>query len=161
MKVIRDEEGLRVRSRDLRGKVIVLTFLDSQCEETCPLVAGLVADGLERLPAELASSVAALAVSTDPEGDTRTARQAFLRRHGADGRIRYVSGALPVLRPVWKGFQILSSSESGDDEVHSAPVRIYDASGVWVSTLHAGADLTPANLEHDVRVALRNGKSST
>jgi len=33
-------------------------------------------------------------------------------------------------------------------------VRIYDRDGVWVSTLHAGADLTTENLVHDVRVAL-------
>lgn len=158
---LRDEEGRLVRSRDLRGKAVVLTFLDSQCEQTCPIVAGLVAGGLERLPAELESWVAAVAISTDPGGDTATARRAFLRRQGADGEIRYVSGPLSALRPVWKRFQILSSFESGDDEMHSAPVRIYDASGVWVSTLHAGVDLTPANLEHDLRAALRNGRRST
>lgn len=158
---LRDERGRLVRSRDLRGKVVVLTFLDSQCDETCPIVAGLVADGLERIPAELARSVAAVAISTDPDGDTAAARRTFLRRHGADGRIRYASGSLPTLEPIWKGFQILSSHESGDDEVHSAPVRIYDTAGVWVSTLHAGVDLTPANLAHDIREALRAGRSST
>jgi hypothetical protein len=50
-------------------------------------------------------------------------------------------------------FQILSSLESGKDILHSAPVRIY-VGGIWVATLHAGVDLTPANLAHDVRIAL-------
>jgi hypothetical protein len=34
-------------------------------------------------------------------------------------------------------------------------VRIFDRRGIWVSTLHAGIDLTPANLVHDIRAALR------
>jgi len=38
-------------------------------------------------------------------------------------------------------------------------VRIYDASGVWVSTLHAGVDLTDENLIHDLRVASERGGS--
>lgn len=153
-----DETGKRVRAQELKGKAVVLTFLDSQCQETCPVVAGLVADGLALLPGALQSSVAAIAISTDPAGDTAPSRRTFLRRHGAAGRLRYLSGPLSTLEPVWKGFQILSSHESGDDEVHSAPVRIYDPAGVWVSTLHAGVDLTAVNLVHDLRVALRQGK---
>lgn len=158
---LRDENARLVRSSDLRGRAVVLTFLDSQCEETCPVVAGLIAEGLDLLSPAERQSVAAVAISTDPRGDSAASRRAFLRRHGADGKLRYLSGALTTLEPVWKEFQILSSHESGEDELHSAPVRIYDRDGVWVSTLHAGADLTPANLAHDLRAALRSGKDST
>ena len=157
---LRDETGRLVRAQELRGKAVVLTFLDTQCEETCPVIAGLVADGLALLPGSLTPSVAAVAISTDPAGDTRASRRTFLRRHGADGKLRYLSGPLATLKRVWKGFLILSSHESGDDEVHSAPVRIYEPGGVWVSTLHVGVDLTPANLAHDLRIALRRGKES-
>jgi len=158
---LRDETGKLVQAQELRGKAVVLTFLDTQCKETCPVVAGQVSDGLDRLPRSLTPSLAAVAISTDPAGDTRASRRTFLRRHGAAGKLRYLSGPLATLKPVWKGFLILSSHESGDDEVHSAPVRIYDPDGVWVSTLHAGVDLTPANLAHDLRKALRRGKDST
>ena len=58
------------------------------------------------------------------------------------------------MRPLWERFQILSALESGEDTLHSAPVRIYDRGGVWVATLHAGADLSEANLLHDIRAAL-------
>lgn len=37
---------------------------------------------------------------------------------------------------------------------HSAPLRIYDRSGVWVATLHAGVNLSEENLLHDLRAAL-------
>jgi hypothetical protein len=58
------------------------------------------------------------------------------------------------MRTLWKRFQILSSLESGEDTLHSAPVRIYDRDGVWVATLHARADLSEDNLLHDIRSAL-------
>ena len=53
-------------------------------------------------------------------------------------------------------FQVLSSLETGQGTLHSAPVRIYDRSGTSVASLHAGADLSEANLNHDIRVALEN-----
>ncbi|MBA2462027.1 MAG: SCO family protein [Actinobacteria bacterium] len=157
---LRDQDGVRIRSRDLRGKAVVLTFLDTQCEETCPVVAGLVADGVRALPAEIRMNVIALAVSADPDEDTPASVRTFLRHNRAHPELRYLVGPLATLEPLWKRFQILSSHESGDDEVHSAPVRVYDPRGIWVSTLHAGADLTPANLAHDVRLALVSTKET-
>jgi hypothetical protein len=69
----------------------------------------------------------------------------------------YLSGALVQLQPVWRRFNIVSAYETGDSDIHSADVRIFDPQGVWVSTLHVGVDLTPANLAHDVRMALEKG----
>ena len=101
-----------------------------------------------------------MAISTDPKEDTAASVRAFLRRNRALGKLHYVGGGEPEskLRPIWKRFYILSSLESGEDTLHSAPVRIY-AGGVWGATLHAGVDLTPANLAHDVRVALARASS--
>lgn len=58
------------------------------------------------------------------------------------------------MRRLWKRFQILSSLESGEDTLHSAPVRIYDRDGVWAATLHAGVDLNEEHLLDDIRAAL-------
>jgi hypothetical protein len=71
--------------------------------------------------------------------------------------LRYLTRPTSAIKRVWGKFQILSSFESGTDSLHSAPVRIYDARGVWVSTLHAGVDLTDENLIHDLNVASERG----
>ena len=49
---------------------------------------------------------------------------------------------------------MLATALSGDDSLHSAPVRIYSRDGEWLSTLYAGSTLTAANLVHDLRLAL-------
>jgi cytochrome oxidase Cu insertion factor (SCO1/SenC/PrrC family) len=154
--LLRDERGNLVDSRGLRGKVVLLTFLDSQCTESCPLIAFEVARTLDRLDPEVRRQVEAVAISTDPAEDTRPAVRAFLRKQRALGRLRYLGGGQPLrkLRPVWRSFRVLASVETGEDTLHSAPVRVYDRRGIWVSTLHPGADLTGANLAHDIAVAL-------
>jgi len=155
---LRSDEGAVVRSEDLHGQVTVLTFLDSQCTESCPVIAWAVARTLDALTQDERGDVRAVAITTDPAEDTPQNVQGFLGRNRALGRLLYLGGGRPEpeLRRIWNEFKVLSSLESGQDTLHSAPVRIYDRRGIWVATLHAGADLTEANLAHDIRVALRS-----
>jgi|SRR5918996_2126460 cytochrome oxidase Cu insertion factor (SCO1/SenC/PrrC family) len=153
---LRNHDRRLIRSDELRSRVTVLTFLDSQCTESCPVIAWTVARAIDGLAPAERKDVEAVAISTDPAEDTTASVRRFLGRNRANGRLWYVGGGESErkLRVVWKAFQVLSSLESGRDTLHSAPVRIYDRTGTWVATLHAGADLTEANLAHDIRVAL-------
>jgi cytochrome oxidase Cu insertion factor (SCO1/SenC/PrrC family) len=107
------------------------------------------------MPAER-EAVEAIAISTDPAEDTPASVRRFLDRQRALGRLHFLDGEERELRRLWRAFGVLSSLESGKDDLHSAPVRVYDRRGVWVATQHAGVDLTPRNLAHDIRVALRS-----
>ena len=57
-----------------------------------------------------------------------------------------------------RAFHIVAAAETGSADIHSADVRLYDGSGEWVSTLHLPPDLTPENLAHDIRRALRGNQ---
>jgi protein SCO1 len=149
--------GTRVESQTLRGKVVLVTFLETKCEEACPIIADQIDMGLERLRASERAHVYALAISTHPTDDTPANVRAFLSNHRVLGELHYLIGSEERLRPVWESFQILSALDSGDADAHSAPVRIFNPDGRWVSTLHPRVDLTPANLAHDVRIALGAG----
>ena len=151
-------DGRLVDSKDLRGKVVLLTFLDAQCDETCPILAGQIAQGVDRLGPEERREVVAVAISTDPSEDTPSGVRAFLGKQQALGKLLYLTGTEVEMTALWKRFQILSSRESGEDTLHSAPLRVYDRDLVWVTTLHVGVDLDPENLVHDVRVALEQSK---
>lgn len=160
---LRNYDGRLVRSDELRGRVTVLTFVDSQCTESCPVIAWTIARSLDALTPDERRDVRAVAISTDPAEDTRRSVRRFLARNKAVGRLLYLGGGQPEdeLRRVWDEFKILSSLESGEDALHSAPVRIYDRSGMWVATLHAGADLNEANLVYDIRAALEATSGQT
>jgi protein SCO1/2 len=149
-----DHEGREVSSAALRGKVVLVTFLDTQCDESCPIIASQIGRATDRLDGEERADVVAVAISTDPDEDTPQSVRDFLRRNRAEGKLRYLVAPVPELRPVWEEFQIAASFDTGIDTLHSAPVRMYDREGIWVSTLHAGADLTIENLLHDIRALL-------
>jgi protein SCO1 len=84
--------GEFVRMSDQRGRVVVLTFLESECATACPLIASQLAQALRRLPSEDRSNVVALAISANPRDDTRESVRAFLTRHRAASEIRYLNG---------------------------------------------------------------------
>lgn len=149
--------GARVSAADLEGRVVLLTLLDSQCTDACPIIAAVVARTLDRLGTEERAQVRALAVTGDPAEDTPASVRRFLTRQGAQGRLDYLLGEQRELRPLWKELGLLPSLDTGRDSLHSAPLRIYDREGVWVATLHAGVDLTEENLLHDIRAALAAG----
>jgi cytochrome oxidase Cu insertion factor (SCO1/SenC/PrrC family) len=151
-----DYTGVRVSREDLKGKVVLLTFLESKCKEACPIIASQVARTIERLPPEERRQVVAVAISTHPTDDNPASVRAFLRAQRAEGKIHYLVGSEQELRPVWQRFGVLSALDSGDADTHSASVHLYDRSGEWVASLHPGIDLTTANLLHDVGLALQN-----
>jgi protein SCO1/2 len=152
-----DEDGRTVASETLRGKAVVVTFLDAQCTDACPIVAGELARAIDELPADEREQVVVLGISTDPAEDTPAVVDAFLARHRATGRLHYLTAPQAQMEPVWDAFHILPTARTGDDSLHSIPVQIYDRSGEWRSTLTVGADLTRRNLIHDVRVAADDG----
>jgi protein SCO1/2 len=154
--ILRDHAGELVRSGDLAGKVVLLTFLDSQCRDACPVIAREVALTMDALSRGERRLVEAVALSTDPAEDTPRSIRAFLGRQRALGKLHFLDGEERQLRRLWKRLGVLSSLESGRDDLHSAPVRVYDPRGVWVATQHAGVELAPRNLAHDIRIALRS-----
>jgi cytochrome oxidase Cu insertion factor (SCO1/SenC/PrrC family) len=147
-------DGGRVSAAELRGRVVLLTLLDSQCTDVCPILASVIARTVDRLAAEEREAVRAVAVSGDPAEDTPASIRRFLAARRAEGKLDYLIGEERELRPLWTALQLLPSLDSGRDILHSAPLRIYDRDGVWVATLHAGADLSEDNLLHDIRAAL-------
>lgn len=147
-------DGGRVSAAELRGHVVLLTLLDSQCTEACPILASVIARTVDRLSREEREAVRAVAVSGDPAEDTPASVRRFLAARRAEGRLDYLVGEERELRPLWTKLQLLPSLDTGRDTLHSAPLRIYDRGGVWVATLHAGADLSEENLLHDIRTAL-------
>jgi protein SCO1/2 len=152
---LREWNGKPVASRNLHGKVVLVTFLETKCREACPIIADQIDMAFARLSASERARLYAVAISTHPRDDTTASVREFLRAHRVLGDLHYLIGSESELSRVWRSFYVMSALDSGDADTHSAPVRIFDRKGKWVSTLHPGVDLTPGNLVHDVRVAMR------
>jgi protein SCO1 len=147
--------GELIEPRDMRGRVVLVTFIDTDCNEACPLIASAMGEALRLLRGSVRQNTTALAISVNPLIDTRPSVRRFLRQRRAED-ITYLSGSVAELKPIWKRFGVVSAFETGNADTHSADVRVFDPNGIWVATQHPGVDLTPANLAHDIRRAMVN-----
>ena len=145
--VLRDEEGERVSLRELRGDVVILTFLYSTCEDTCPVTASQIRGALD----DLGRDVPALAVSVDPANDTEARARAFLVRRRVRGRMRFLLGTRAQLAPVWEAYGIRPQRDALE---HSAYVVLIDRAGRQRIGFPFDK-LTSEGLVHDLRLLLR------
>ena len=105
-----------------KGRVVVLTFLYTNCPDECPLVAEHLRDVHDKLGAD-AGAVRFVAVSLDPEHDTSAAIQQFLKAHRVEDVLTYVKGTREQLAPVWKAYFLAVLPRIGD-VIRSSPLTL-------------------------------------
>jgi protein SCO1/2 len=66
-----DHEGHTVAPADLRGRVVVITAVYSSCGATCPMIVAQIRKVMGTLDDAVAKDVVVLAITMDPEQDTR------------------------------------------------------------------------------------------
>jgi protein SCO1 len=145
---LRNQDGDPVSMRSLRGQPVVVTFLYTHCEDTCPIQAQTIRGALD----QLGHDVPALAVAVDPPNDTPESARKFLAEQRATGRIDFVLGSRSELRPVWKGFG--SIKPQSVTEEHQARFTLVDSRG-FQRVGYPGAEATPERLAHDLRLLER------
>jgi protein SCO1/2 len=146
---LRNQDGEVVSMRELRGQPVIVTFLYTTCEETCPAQAQTSRGALD----ELGEDVPALAIAVDPPRDTPERARAFLSEQRALGRIDFVLGDRAELRPLWKGFAIRPQSVT---EEHQARFTLVDKRG-FQRVGYPGFQATPERLAHDLRILQAEG----
>ena len=146
---LRDQDGRPAALEQYRGQVVVLTFLYTTCQDTCPVIASTVGAALE----QAGGGARALTVSVDPAGDTPASARRFLSRRGLTGRMRFLLGSRRALKPVWDDYGISPQGDKADDGAfeHSAYVLLVDRRGRQrVGFPFSG--LTADDLAHDIRL---------
>jgi protein SCO1/2 len=141
---LRDQDGRPASLREYRGHVVVLTFMYSTCQDTCPVTAQTIGGALD----QVGHDVPVLAVSVDPANDTRDTAERFLVKQGLSaGRMRFLLGTRAQLQPIWKAYGI---RPQGNGFEHTAYVAVLDRDGrqrVAFPVDH----LTDRDLAHDIR----------
>ncbi len=173
-----DQFGRIATSADYRGRVVLLTFLYTNCPDVCPIVTGQLRTAREALEAE-ASEVAVVAVSVDPERDTVEAAREYSDRWRMSERWEYLVGSREELAEVWAAFyvdpvEVDAERESGEAlrqgttegsvdalrqgvrerylVTHGAPVYLIDRQGVMRVVFTPPLDVEA--ILHDVRAVL-------
>lgn len=125
---LRDQDGAPVSLSGLRGKPVLLTFLDSQCTSECPIEGRQLGEVLRRLPA--AERPTLLILTVDPKGDTPAGIRKAMRKWALDGAWswHWLNGSRARLAPVWRAYGATVVPKSGDI-VHSLALYLIDGRG--------------------------------
>ena len=126
-----DQHGRTVTLASLRGKVVVLTFLDPVCSSTCPLIAQEFRQAGQLLGAQ-DSHVELVAIVANPVDYQLACTQAFDRQEGLDTvpNWLYLTGSPAQLSQVWRGYGILAQIEpTGSMIGHSEIAFAIDQTG--------------------------------
>jgi cytochrome oxidase Cu insertion factor (SCO1/SenC/PrrC family) len=102
-----DQDGRAVSLASLRGKVVLLTFLDDTCSVDCPLIAQEFRQAGQLLAADTAR-VELVAINYNPLDTQVSYIQAFDRQEGLAGvpNWLYLTGTLAQLQQVWRQYAI-------------------------------------------------------
>lgn len=149
---VRDQDGRMLRLADLRGGPVVVTFLYTTCEDTCPLTAQQIRIALD----DLGHDVPVVAVSVDPANDTPHRARRFAREQSMHGRMRWALGDASRLQRIWRAYGIQPQTADAD---HTASTVLLDARGVQ-RVGFATSVLTPEGLAHDIAMLEREQRDA-
>jgi cytochrome oxidase Cu insertion factor (SCO1/SenC/PrrC family) len=100
-----DQFGQPVSLSSYRGKVVILTFNDSECTSVCPLTTAALVDAKTMLGAA-ASQVQLLGINANPRDTSIEDVLSYSQLHGMLYQWRYLTGSLSQLQTVWKDYSI-------------------------------------------------------
>jgi cytochrome oxidase Cu insertion factor (SCO1/SenC/PrrC family) len=126
-----DQDGHAVSLAGLRGKVVLLTFLDPVCTSDCPLIAQEFRAADQLLGAKR-RDVVLVAVAANPVYYTTAYTRAFDRQEGLTHlpNWKFLSGPLPELRRVWHDYYFTTQIvPAGGMVLHGDVAYVIDAAG--------------------------------
>ena len=126
-----DQHGRGITLGSLRGKVVLLTFLDPVCTTDCPLEAQEFRQAGQLLGAD-SRRVELVAIVANPVDYQPGYTQAFDRQEGLDGvpNWLYLTGSPAQLAQVWRGYGIAAEiAPAGSMIAHSEIAYVIDSSG--------------------------------
>lgn len=131
-----DQDGRAFSFADLRGNVVVVSFLFTACGDVneCPLLASKLGHMQSQIGAQ---PIRLVAITLDPEHDTPPRLLAFGKNFGADAaRWRLATGAPPVVDELIARFGMTGlRRDAGNRLVHDEEVVVLDRSGRIATTI--------------------------
>lgn len=107
-----DQHGKTVSLAALRGRPVIITFIDPLCRDYCPIEAQRLNDVVRSFPA--AQKPALVAVSVNVYGNTRQILAEDARKWKLVPQWRWAIGSSAALSPVWRayGVEVLVSTRT-------------------------------------------------
>ena len=147
-----DQSGSKVSLSDFRGKVVLLTFMDSKCTDTCPLTAAHFREVYRQLNSDEGTQVVFLGVNVNVEESTVADVLETTHAWHLDEipSWHFLTESHEVLEPVWNDYGVAAiQSHDGNPIVHTPGTFLIDQVGKqrwYISTPFSAEDSSELTL---------------
>jgi len=150
-----DQDGNRLALKDLRGKVLAITFIFASCADTCPLLTAKLAGIQKRLGSDFGSKVHFVSITVDPERDTPEVLKRYAEAYKANlSGWAFMTGSQAEIREVAKRYGIYYKKTPRGDVDHTFLSSLVDQKGT-LRVQYMGVKFNPDEMLRDLRSLMR------
>jgi protein SCO1/2 len=153
-----NQDGKRLALKDLRGKVLAITFIFASCVDTCPLLTAKLTGIQNRLGSYFGTKVYFVSITVDSERDTPQVLKRYAEAYKANtAGWAFLTGTQSEIREVSKRYGIFYKQTSRGDVDHTFLTSIVDQSGT-LRVQYMGVKFNPEEMLRDLRSLMRERK---
>ncbi len=115
-----DETGHQVSLKQYRGKVVILSFTDDECQTICPLTTQAMVDARDSLGAA-AKDVQLLGVDANPRSTQVDDVLSYTELHGMLNQWHFLTGSVPQLKQVWSDYKVADDISTDTNIIDHTP----------------------------------------
>ena len=150
-----DQDGASLALRDLRGKVVAVTFIYATCTDTCPLLTAKLVSLQKPLGPAFGSRIRFVAITVDPAVDTPTVLRAYAKAHAADpAGWSFLTGAPARVQEVVRSYGGFAKKTEQGGVDHLFLTSLIDRQG-RLRVQYLGYRFKPDELLQDLQALLR------
>jgi protein SCO1/2 len=153
-----DQDGRRVALKELRGKVLAVTFIFASCADTCPLLTAKLAAVQDRLGAAFGPDVRFVSITVDPERDTPPVLKRYAQAYHANpAGWSFLTGTPAEIREVAGRYGVIYKKTPQGDVDHTFLTSLVDRGGT-LRVQYMGVRFDPDELLRDLQGLAKEGK---
>ena len=146
-----DQDGRRVALKELRGKVLAVTFIFASCADTCPLLTAKLAAVQDRLGAAFGPDVRFVSITVDPERDTPEVLKRYAQAHRANSAgWSFLTGTPAEIRRIAGRYGVIYKKTASGDVDHTFLTSLIDRGGT-LRVQYMGVRFDPDELLRDLQ----------
>ncbi|MDO8700713.1 MAG: SCO family protein [Deltaproteobacteria bacterium] len=154
-----DQDGNRLALKDLRGKVLAITFIFASCADTCPLLTAKMAGIQNHLGSEFGTKVFFVSITVDPERDTPEVLKRYAEAYKANpAGWAFLTGTKAEIRDVAKSYGIYYKKTPRGDVDHTFLTSLIDQKGI-LRVQYMGVKFDPDEMLRDIQNLVKEAKT--
>lgn len=132
-----DQDGKTVTNESLKGKAVLINFIYTNCDESCPIMVHKFMDIAKEMKDDLGKNLLLLSITMDPERDSVEALKAYSEKMKADTSYwSFVTGDKDVVAKTLKDFNFFYQKNEDGGFGHGNSMLLLNKKGVWKYTFN-------------------------